>query len=119
MNTMGSRSVCDIIIHTHRERIRLLEYHADLLTKQIHIHILINIHTVQCYLSGNLTTFHQIVHPVKGLEKGGFPAAGGTDEGGDALGGDVQPDIFQRLVTAIQIQVFYLKFTHAPISFLS
>lgn len=43
----------------------------------------------------------QVVHTVQGFEEGGFPAAGGTDQGGDALFRDLHINIFQCLGLAV------------------
>ena len=50
---------------------------------------------------------HQIVHAVQRLEEGGLAAAGGPDQGRDALLRDVHADVVQRLGAAVpQVQIF-------------
>ncbi len=48
----------------------------------------------------------ELEDPVVGTQVGGFAAAGGADDGGDLVGGDLQVVVEQRLVLAIEeIQV--------------
>ena len=49
-----SRTVCDIIIYTHRKRIRLLKHHTYTSAKFIHFNIAVNIFTVKQNRSVNL-----------------------------------------------------------------
>ena len=42
----------------------------------------------------------QFVHPVERAEKSGFAAAARPDDGGDGARGDVERDVFDRLVRA-------------------
>ena len=61
---MRARSVCDIVVNAHRERIRLLEYHADTPAQQIHVHAAVDVFPVEQHLSCDLTSLYQIVHAV-------------------------------------------------------
>ena len=50
---MGSRSICNVIINAHRKRIRLLEYHSHSFSQEIHIHISVNILSIQFNLTSD------------------------------------------------------------------
>ena len=50
---------------------------------------------------------HKVVHPVQGLEEGGFAAARGADEGSDLLFAHVQRDALEGLEVAVpEVQIF-------------
>ena len=64
-DAVRARSVCDIVVNAHRERIRLLEYHADTPAQQIHVHAAVDVFPVEQHLSCDLTSLYQIVHAVQ------------------------------------------------------
>ena len=107
---VNPRSVSNIIINGHRERICFLEHHPDSLPQNIGIHILVNIHTVQCDFSLNPAALYQIIHTVKRLHESGFSAAGRSDQRGNPMFLNAKIDILQRLVITVpEIQIFTLN----------
>ena len=63
----SSRSVCDIIKHAHRKRIRFLEYHTHVFTQLVYIHLSVNIDISDVKFTLYFAAFHQVVHTVKAL----------------------------------------------------
>ena len=63
---MCTWTVGNIVINRHWERIRLLEHHADALTKRIDINILlIDVLTIEENLTVDTAALDQIVHAVQ------------------------------------------------------
>ena len=50
---MGPRTVSNIIIDAHRERIRLLKHHSDALSQHIHVHTFEDVLSVKQDLAVN------------------------------------------------------------------
>lgn len=108
---MRARTVCDIIINRHRERIWLLKDHSHTLSEQVDIHVSINVLVVQQHLSRDAAALYQIVHPVQRLEQRRFSAAGWADKRGNLSFRQNDVDIFQRLKRAvIKIEIFNYEF---------
>ncbi len=61
---MGTWSEHNIIIDTHRKRIRFLEYHAHPLPQQVDIHIPVDVFAIQAYLARDPASLYQIIHAV-------------------------------------------------------
>ena len=61
---MGPRTVCDVVVNAHRERIRLLEYHSDALSQHIYIHAFEYILSVKKDLSVDAASLDKVVHTV-------------------------------------------------------
>ena len=68
-DAMCSRSESNIIIHTHRKRIRLLKNHAHTFTQQINIVIGINVIIVQQNPACNTAAFDKIVHSIQRFQQ--------------------------------------------------
>ena len=65
-DTVCTWTVGNIVINRHRERIRLLEHHADALTKCIDIDILlIDVLTIEEDLTVDTAALDQVVHAVQ------------------------------------------------------
>ena len=113
-DTVRTWTVGNIVIDRHRERIRLLEDHADPLTKCIDIDILlIDVLSIEEDLTIDATALHQVVHTVQRLEQRGLATAGRSDEGRDLIRRDVQIDVMKRVECAIvQIHIFDFKLIH-------
>lgn len=96
-----TRAVGDIVVNAFRERVRLLEYHADLATKHDGIDVAVNVHAREENFAGDAATVDEVIHAVQRAEKCGFPATGRSDERGDAVSFDVEGNVFQRLEIAV------------------
>ena len=82
----GSRSKGDVVIYAHRERVRLLEYHSDVLPQKIDVGILCkDIRPADAVFSGYAAAGDKVVHPVEYLEKSRFSASGRSDKRRDLL----------------------------------
>ena len=69
------------------------------LPQLVHVHGgLEDILPLVAHLSGDLHAGDQVVHAVQRFQKRGFAAARGADQRRDALFGNVDIDIFQRLM---------------------
>ena len=106
---MSSRSVRNVIVNTHRERIRLLEYHADTAAQQIDVTVLIDIPTIEHDVARDTAVFHQIVHAVERTQQRRLAAAGRSDECGDLILLDIQIDIVQGVKIAV-MQIHIVNF---------
>ena len=108
---MGPGAVGHVVIDAHGEGIGLLEDHADLLAQPGGIHAGgIDILPAVVDLALDADAGDQVVHAVEGLEEGGLAAAGGPDEGGDLVGGDVHIHAVEGVVCAVpQIQILYFN----------
>src|ERR1700684_305390 len=97
----------DVLIDRHRKRRRFLEHHADPRAQEIEIELGIeDVGGIQHQLAGGALSRIEVVHPVENPQQGRLPAAGRTDEGGDAIGAEREIDVLQRVVFAvIEIQV--------------
>ena len=92
---MGAGAVGDVVVYAHGKGIGLLKHHAHPLAQQVHVHAAVNIRLVQQHLPGDAAALHQVVHPVEGLEQGGFSAARGPDKGSDLLFPQVQLHVLE------------------------
>ena len=63
-DSMSTRSISNVIVNTHRKWIWLLKYHSDTFSKQIDIHLSVNIFSIQQNLSINPASFYQIIHTI-------------------------------------------------------
>ena len=84
-----------------------MEHHADVLAQVGHV--LVRGIDLLAPIGQGAVDLHdgdQVVHPVQGAQKGGLAAAGGADQGGDLVGGNVDVDILQRVIfPVVQVQV--------------
>ena len=106
-DAVGAGAVGDVVVDGHGEGVGLLEHHADLLAQPGHVHAgVVDLLAPVLDGAGDLDAGHQVVHPVQGLEEGGLAAAGGADEGGDLLLGNVDIHALQGLgVPVPQVQI--------------
>ena len=62
---MYTRTICNVVINTHRKRVRLLEHHANSFPKNGCIYAFrIDILIIQFHFSCDSHAIHQIIHPV-------------------------------------------------------
>src|SRR5450631_717968 len=93
----------DILENRHRERRRLLEYHADLGTQQIEVlRGAENILVVELYMPGGALVRIKVVHAVEDAQQRGLAAARRTDEGGHLALIKRAVDVLQSAVIAIE-----------------
>ena len=104
---MGAGTVGHVVVDGHGERVGLLEDHADVAAQLGHIPAGgVDLLSPIGERAGNFYTLDQVVHPVDGAEKRGFPAAGRADEGRDVVCWNVQGDAFQGVgLPVIEVQV--------------
>src|SRR5450830_86892 len=97
----------NVLENRHRERRRLLEYHADLGAQ--HIEVLRgceNILIVEPHIPGGALVGIKVVHPVEHAQQRGFAAPRRTDERGHLALIQRHVDVFQRAIVAvIEIQI--------------
>ena len=98
---MGAGAIGDVVVHAHGEGVGLLEHHAHPLAQLVDVDVAVDVLPVQKDFAGDFAALHQVVHAVEGLEQGGLAAAGGADEGGHLVGGNVHVHGFQRLKVAV------------------
>ncbi len=100
-------AVGDIVVDAHGEGIGLLEHHAHPAAQVGELHLPgKDILALQPDIALDADARHQIVHPVQGLEKGRFAAAGRADEGSDLPLAHIQRDALEGLEIAVpEIQV--------------
>ena len=98
----ASRTVGYVVVDAHGEGVGLLEHHAYLLAQAGDVHVLaVDVLAVVEHLAVYLHALDEVVHAVEGLEKGALAAAGGADEGGYLVGGDLKADVLERVVLAV------------------
>ena len=118
LDAVRARTIGDVIINRHRERIRLLEYHADTAAQQIDVTVLVDILTIEHDVARDTAVFHQIVHAVERTQQRRLAAAGRPDECGDLILLDIQIDIVQGVKIAV-MQIHIVNFdlifhVHSP-----
>ena len=76
MNTVSPRTICYIIEYAHRERIRLLENHADSLSQLVNVYLSIDIFAVELHRACYPASLNEVVHAVQRLKKRRLAASG-------------------------------------------
>ena len=117
-DAVGARTVGDVVVDGHRERVRLLEYHADAAAQQVDVTVFVDVLTVELDVACDAAALYEVVHAVERAQQGALAAAGRADERGDLVGLDVQVDVVQGVeITVMQIHIvnFDLIFhVHSP-----
>jgi len=103
--------VGDVVVNAHRERVRLLEHHADAAAKLRDVDLVaINVVAVEEHRAVNFAARHKIVHAVERFDICGFAAARGADERRDLVGKNVRIDAVERLKCAVaKVELFGLQ----------
>ena len=65
LKSVSTRSVCNVVINTHRKRIRFLEHHSDAFSKDINVNIFKQIFSVKKNFTFYAASFYKIIHPVQ------------------------------------------------------
>ena len=109
-DALEARAVGDIVVNAFRKRIRLLEDHADGAAERDGIDILVHIDAGEPNVARDAAAGDEIIHAIQRAQKRGFPAARRADERRDSVSFDIQGNILQRLVVAVEkVDVFAAK----------
>ena len=108
---MGTGAVGHVVVDAHGEGVGLLEHHAHLTAQLVHVHRRgVNVLAPVQHLSLHANAGDQVVHAIQRFQERGFAAAGGADQGSDALLRYGKAHMVQRLRSAVpQIQVVHGK----------
>ena len=101
VSAVGSWTVGDVVVDTHRKWIRLLKDHAHSFAENVRIHFAVNVFAVQADVARDFATFHEIVHAIQGFEQRAFSAAGRPDKCHDFILLNVQTDVFKCMKVSI------------------
>ena len=100
---VDARTVGDVLVDGFGERIGLLEDHAD---ARPELHGVdprrIDIHAVEIDLAGDAAALDGVVHPVQAAQERRLAATGRTDQGGHRAVANVERDVEQRLLLAVE-----------------
>ena len=107
-DAVGPGTVGNIVVDAHGEGVGLLEDHADLPPQGADIHTGgEDVLALVVHLAGDLHAGDQVIHPVQGLEEGGLAAAGGPDQGRDALLRHGEGDVVEGVMLPVpEVQGF-------------
>jgi len=111
-DSVDAQAVGDVIEDGLGERIGFLEHHADAAADAGDVHTEQAL-AIQQQFAGHAGIADGLVHAVEGAQEGGFAAAGGTDEGGDFVGGNLHAYVVQRLKrSVVKADLFGVKLGH-------
>ncbi|MCY1432221.1 hypothetical protein D9M71_482120 [compost metagenome] len=111
VDALQAQAVDHVLVDALGERVGLLEHHADAAAQLGDVDALgVDVVTVEADLAVDAAAVDQIVHAVEGAQQGRLAATGRADEGGDAVLRDVQADVEQRLLVAVeQVEAGHLE----------
>jgi hypothetical protein len=99
---VDARPVGDVLVDRLRERVGLLEHHADAGAQLHHVdRLVVDVLPVEADVALGPADLDGVVHPVDAAQEGRLAAAGRADEGGHLVGPDVDVDVEQRLLVAV------------------
>ena len=100
---VDARAVGDILEDRLGERIGLLEHHPDAGAQLNDVHVgAVDVLAVELDAAGHPGRRDGVVHPVEAAQEGRLAAARRADERGDAIVVDVDRDVLQRLLVAVE-----------------
>jgi hypothetical protein len=100
---MDARSVSDVLIDRFRERVRLLEHHADAGAQFDHIDVLVvDVLVVERDPAGDARRVDRVVHAVQAAQERRLAAAGRADQRRHLIQADIEIDVEQRLLLAVE-----------------
>ena len=100
--TMNARAVRHVLEHRLRERVGLLEDHADARAQLHHIEVrIVDVGVVDLDLARHAAARNGVVHPVDAAQERRLAAARRPDERHDALVGHIDVDVLQGMLVAI------------------
>ncbi len=102
-HAVDARAVGDVLVDRFRERVRLLEHHADARAQHHRIDVPgVGVLAFDLERAGDAAAVDRVVHAVDAAQERGLAAARRADEGGDGAIGDVDRDVEQRLLVAVE-----------------
>lgn len=101
VDTYRSRSVCHIVVYTHRKGIWLLKNHTHVATKLVDIYFIVNVHVSDKKLPLDFAPVDKVVHTIEAFQKSGFSASRRTYESRDLFLGNFYIYVFERLKIAV------------------
>ncbi len=101
----------DVVVDRHgRKGVGALKDHADAAADLDRRRVLVDIDLAHLDDAGGAGDGIGLVHAVEAAHEGGFAAAGGADERGGVVGGDVQVDVLQGVRCAVpRVQILNLN----------
>ena len=97
------RAVGDVVVDRLRERVGLLEHHADVRADGDGVDGLrVDVLAVVEHLTLDAGAGDEVVHPVEAAQHGGLAAAGGTDHRGDLVATVGQVDVVHGVEVAVE-----------------
>ena len=108
-DAVGPRTEGDVVVDAHRERVGLLEDHADAPAQVCGGHRAVDVMAVEFDAASYRAALDEVVHPVERLEQRRLAAAGWADEGRHLVFGKGERDVLERMkVAVVQVQVPHL-----------
>src|SRR5664280_1575008 len=106
-DAVPARTVGDVLVDGHRERVGALEDETDAAPHLDRLHVrCVDVLAVEQDAPANPRRRDQVVHPVEAAQDRRLAAAGGADEGGHGARGDVHVDVAHGALGPIEdIQV--------------
>src|SRR4029450_3562964 len=102
LHAVHARPVGDVVVNRLRERIRLLEHHADPAAYLDRIDTVpIDVLTAVADLADDPRIGDEVVHPVEAAQDRALAAAGWPDHRGDLAAPDVHRDVADGMVVAV------------------
>src|SRR5664280_2941113 len=102
-DAVPARTVGDILVDGHRERVRALEDESDAPPYLDRLHLrTVDVLAVEEDGPANLRRRDQVVHPVEAAQDRRLAAAGRADEGGHRARGDVHGDVAHRALGPVE-----------------
>ena len=101
----------DVVVDRLRERVRLLEHHADALAHLDRVDAgVVEIDAVVHDLAVDPSRLDEVVHPVEAAQHGGLATAGRADERGDLVLVDLEVDVPDGLEVAVEdVEVLHVE----------
>src|SRR6266480_5558905 len=100
---MDARTVGDVVVDRFRERVRLLEHHADTRTQLRRVlALIVDVAAVEPDRAGDTRARDRIVHAIEAAQECRLAAPGRADHRQHLAARDVERDILQRLLGAVE-----------------
>ena len=100
---MDARTVSDVVVDRFRERVRFLEHHADTGAQLRRVlALIVDVAAVELDRAGDARSGNRIVHAIEAAQEGRLAAPGRADHRQHLAARDVQGDILQRLLGAVE-----------------
>ena len=111
-NAVHTRTISNVVVNAHRERIWLLKHHANTLAQAHKVTgWRINVLTIKKHVSADTSRGNRVVHPVKTAQKRTFTAARRANKCKDAARINVERNVLERMCgSVIHIEVRNMHF---------